>query len=394
MQVLRCFLLTASLIQGATKQVAVAGTECCFWWRGAPRVASPTFDLRSRKENFFLCSCGDFSVPLKQCDVLWRFFFRSLNFGPFSLIAPKREAEERLNSEQQELSSLQSELIDAEVRLCTCQVAFMYWNSFEFQGQSIFFCIFHSTFKLSWCDLRPGQRAASKTLKRNRKLSTRQPDSICIRKADLNRKSLVPNEIDDWQATSLVSMLRVELNSEQAKWKSWKFKSIFFRNKYLFDPFCEPVILRSFAPSFSGFAGCAPSRRTSCNQTTGALPLTGTQKAPREWSIIWITWIISSKIRFPYFLSVFSLFPLCFMRIWFTLAFMNPLWRGGRETKRVGEDAGLDADRHQKLHRNLPQISSLTVFFVSFSTFQEMNDGLVDDLNTKGCFWHDSQISF
>lgn len=228
MQVLRCFLLTASLIQGATKQVAVAGTECCFWWRGAPRVASPTFDLRSRKENFFLCSCGDFSVPLKQCDVLWRFFFRSLNFGPFSLIAPKREAEERLNSEQQELSSLQSELIDAEVRLCTCQVAFMYWNSFEFQGQSIFFCIFHSTFKLSWCDLRPGQRAASKTLKRNRKLSTRQPDSICIRKADLNRKSLVPNEIDDWQATSLVSMLRVELNSEQAKWKSWKFKSIFF----------------------------------------------------------------------------------------------------------------------------------------------------------------------
>lgn len=176
--------------------------------------------LRSRKEIFFfVMSCGDFFLT---------FDFRSLNFGPFSLIAPKREAEERLNSEQQELSSLQSELIDAEVRLCTCQVAFMYWNSFEFQGQSIFFCIFHSTFKLSWCDLRPGQRAASKTLKRNRKLSTRQPDSICIRKADLNRKSLVPNEIDDWQATSLVSMLRVELNSEQAKWKSWKFKSIFF----------------------------------------------------------------------------------------------------------------------------------------------------------------------
>ena len=62
-------------------------------------------------------SCGDFFLT---------FDFRSLNFGPFSLIAPKREAEERLNSEQQELSSLQSELIDAEVRLCTCQVAFMY----------------------------------------------------------------------------------------------------------------------------------------------------------------------------------------------------------------------------------------------------------------------------
>ena len=64
--------------------------------------------------------------PLKQCDVSKRDFFFALNFGPFSLIAPKREAEERLNSEQQELSSLQSELIDAEVRLCTCQVAFMY----------------------------------------------------------------------------------------------------------------------------------------------------------------------------------------------------------------------------------------------------------------------------
>lgn len=99
--------------------------------------------LRSRKENFFcvllvshwssVMSCGDFFLT---------FDFRSLNFGPFSLIAPKREAEERLNSEQQELSSLQSELIDAEVRLCACQVAFMYWNSFEFQGQSIFFSFF------------------------------------------------------------------------------------------------------------------------------------------------------------------------------------------------------------------------------------------------------------
>lgn len=95
------------------------------------------------KDNFFcvllvshwssVMSCGDFFLT---------FDFRSLNFGPFSLIAPKREAEERLNSEQQELSSLQSELIDAEVRLCTCQVAFMYWNSFEFQGQSIFFSFF------------------------------------------------------------------------------------------------------------------------------------------------------------------------------------------------------------------------------------------------------------
>ena len=39
-------------------------TSCCLHY------------LRSRKEIlFFVCSCGDFSVPLKQCDVLWRFFF-------------------------------------------------------------------------------------------------------------------------------------------------------------------------------------------------------------------------------------------------------------------------------------------------------------------------------
>ena len=41
----------------------------------------------------------------------------------------------------------------------------------------------------------------------------------------------------------------------------------------------------------------------------------------------------------------------------------------------------------------VPIIHIFILFFVLFSTFQEMNDGLVDDLNTKGCFWHDSQIS-
>lgn len=60
---------------------------------------------------------------------------------------------------------------------------------------------------------------------------------------------------------------------------------------------------------------------------------------------------------------------------------------------RKAERQRVDADRCQK-YRNLLQISSFTSFCVSFSTFQEMNDGLVDDLNTKGCFWHDSQISF
>ena len=44
----------------------------------------------------------------------------SLHTVPFSPIASpiEREAEERLNSEQQELSALQSELIDAEVQPC------------------------------------------------------------------------------------------------------------------------------------------------------------------------------------------------------------------------------------------------------------------------------------
>ena len=92
---------------------------------GEAHLVLPPLPSISKREFFFLCSCGDFSVPLKQCDTVMScgdffltFDFRSLNFGPFSLIAPKREAEERLNSEQQELSSLQSELIDAEVRLC------------------------------------------------------------------------------------------------------------------------------------------------------------------------------------------------------------------------------------------------------------------------------------
>lgn len=185
--------------------------------------------LRSRKEIFF---CVLLVSPLKQCDVLWRFFFDfRLSLSQFWPLFS--DCSETWGGGKAEFRT--AGVVFAAIRTHRCwgetlrMSGSIHVLKFLWISRSVnFFFIFHSTFKLSWCDLRPGQRAASKTLKRNRKLSTRQPDSICIRKADLNRKSLVPNEIDDWQATSLVSMLRVELNSEQAKWKSWKFKSIFF----------------------------------------------------------------------------------------------------------------------------------------------------------------------